>query len=201
MARTAVLPHRRSLFLVPLAALVVHQLRYLLAFGSGATHELAAQGHAYLNSVTPWIILVAAVGFGGFLRRLAGASALSERHRAHPYRRTLHLWAVAAVGLLVIYVGQEALEALLAPGHPGVAGIVASGGWWAVPAAVAVGGFVAHLLRGAQAILAWVTRQRGPRRAELRAAAQPLRAYFPRLRPLAVGEAGRAPPVARAVAL
>ena len=36
--------------LVPAAALVVHQLRYVLAYGSGAGIELARQGHSYLHS-------------------------------------------------------------------------------------------------------------------------------------------------------
>jgi hypothetical protein len=36
----------RSAALIALATLAVHQLRYLLAYGSGAHGELLRQGHA-----------------------------------------------------------------------------------------------------------------------------------------------------------
>ena len=39
----------RALFLLPAGALLVHQLRYLLAYGPGADSALSAQGHAYLG--------------------------------------------------------------------------------------------------------------------------------------------------------
>ena len=44
--------------LVPAGALAVHQLRFLLAFGGGAGTELARQGHSYLHSLVPWIVLL-----------------------------------------------------------------------------------------------------------------------------------------------
>ena len=44
--------------LVPAAALAVHQLRYMLAFGGHAGAELARQGHSYLTSWVPWMVLL-----------------------------------------------------------------------------------------------------------------------------------------------
>ena len=41
----------RGLLLMPAGALAVHQLRYVLAYGSHAPDRLAAQGHGYLNSL------------------------------------------------------------------------------------------------------------------------------------------------------
>ena len=48
MALTRIPVRARALALVPMGTLVVHELRYLIAFGSHADRELARQGHAYL---------------------------------------------------------------------------------------------------------------------------------------------------------
>ena len=58
--------------LVPAAALLVHELRFMLAFGGGAGSELARQGHSYLHSLVPWIVLLIGVAVGGFLWALEG---------------------------------------------------------------------------------------------------------------------------------
>ena len=55
--RRVMIPSLARVALVPAAALAVHQLRYWLAFGSNASSELARQGHSYLHSVVPWIVL------------------------------------------------------------------------------------------------------------------------------------------------
>jgi hypothetical protein len=59
--------------LMPVAALVVHQLRYTLAFGGHAGVELTRQGHAYLHSLVPWIVLLIGVAVGAFLWSLGRA--------------------------------------------------------------------------------------------------------------------------------
>jgi len=69
----AVIDGAARIALLPAAALAVHQLRYLLAYGSAAGMELQRQGHSYLHSVVPWIILVVALVVGGFLRALGRA--------------------------------------------------------------------------------------------------------------------------------
>ncbi len=184
---------------MPLAVLAVHQLRYYLAYGPRADRELADQGHAYLTSVTPWIVMLAAVGFGALVLRLARAWAGEQVDESTPRRSFVRLWALTAVGLVAIYVGQELLEGFMATGHPGgLLGVFGDGGWWAVPAAVAVGGVVALGLRGVRAVMALVARRRRPGRS--RAAAG---RFGPRARvdllpagPLASCAAGRAPPLA-----
>ena len=124
---------------MPAGAFAVHQLRYWLAFGSRAAAELQAQGHSYLHSVVPWIVLLLALSIGAFLlslgRAFGGRSSLS--------RHTLSfatLWLLCSAGLVAIYVSQEFLEGLFATGHPGgLIGIFGYGGWWSIPAAIAVG--------------------------------------------------------------
>ena len=61
--------------LVPAAAVAVHQLRYLLAFGGNAGAELAREGHSYLHSLVPWIMALIGVAAGGFLWSLGRAFA------------------------------------------------------------------------------------------------------------------------------
>ena len=146
--------------LMPVAALVVHQLRYTLAFGGHAGVELARQGHAYLHSLVPWIVLLIGVAVGAFLwalgRALGGQRTLSR------YTLSLAgLWLLCSACLVGIYVAQEFLEGLFATGHPGgLAGIFGYGGWWAVPAAVCVGLVLAAVFHGARWVLDEVAQRR-----------------------------------------
>jgi len=186
------------LLLMPAGAFAVHQLRYLLAYGGQATVVLARQGHSYLHSVVPWIVLLLGVAAGLFLRALGRAFA---RHTSFP-RYTLSLgvlWLSASAALLAIYASQEFLEGVFATGHPaGLAGIFAYGGWWSVPAALCVGLVLAAAFHGAlwvlRAVAARWTRRatRSPRQ---RAATRPL-AHVPlrRVAPLANGWSDRGPP-------
>lgn len=193
--------HVRGAALMPLAALAVHQLRYVLAYRGAAAHELAAQGHSYLHSVTPWIVLSCAIAFGGFLSRLARAR---RSGRGEPGASlalgVARLWLAASVGLVAIYGGQELLEGFFATGHPeGLVGIFGGGGLWALPAAVLVGGLLALALRGAAALIARVAARSRPRRSTpADAPVRPRRAPQRRARPpLASAAAGRAPPATR----
>jgi len=193
--------HRRLLgvALFPLGVFAVHQLRYLLAFGPDAPHELAAQGHGYLLELMPWIMLAVAVGFGGLLARLAHAwlSGVGDDGRG---RRLVWLWALASTGLWGMYVGQEFFEGLLATGHPqGLDGILGDGGLWSLPASIAVGGVLALVVRGSRKLVARVARLRRPRartpvRRAPRRAVRPACVALPRLAPMAGASAGRAPP-------
>lgn len=106
---------RRSLALalMPAAAFAVHQLRYGLAFGGHAGAQLQAQGHAYLHSLVPWIVLPIAIAVGGFLRALG--RALGGRCSLARYTASFAaLWLLCAVSLVAIYVCQEFLEGLFA---------------------------------------------------------------------------------------
>lgn len=184
--------------LVPAGALVVHQLRFFLAFGGGAGIELARQGHSYLHSLVPWIVLLIGIAVGGFLWALG--RAMGGQRTASRYTLSVAvLWAVCSASLLAMYIAQEFLEGLFATGHPaGLAGIFGYGGWWSIPAAVSVGLLLAALFHGAGRVLDEVAQRsagmlvgRAPR------PATPLRprdALLPRLAPLADGWSGRGPP-------
>jgi hypothetical protein len=189
------LPEGTGVLLVPAAAFAVHQLRYLLAYGSHAKAQLAAQGHSYLHSLAPWTVLALGIGATLVLRRAAGALRANEAAR-RPRLSLLGLWSCTAAVLLAIYVVQEVLESFLASGHPGgVAGVFGHGGYWAVPAAAVVAAGVVALLKVPEAVAALV----GELRPHL---ARPLAAllFVPAgivpvaARPLARAAAGRAPP-------
>jgi hypothetical protein len=183
---------------VPIAAFAVHQLRYLLAFGTGAGAELQRQGHSYLHSVVPWLVLTIGLSAGAFLSSLG--RALSGQTTVPRYGLSLvGLWLTCCACLLAIYICQEFLEGLFATGHPaGVAGVFGYGGGWAIPSALCVGLVLAALLHGARWILHEVASRRGPhaRVARSRPARgpRPVSAMLPRLAPLALGWCGRGPP-------
>jgi hypothetical protein len=184
--------------LVPAGALAVHQLRYWLAFGSNATAELQTQGHSYLHSLVPWIVLLIAISAGVFLRALG--RALGGRCSLPRYTLSFAaLWLVCAACLVAIYVCQEFLEGLFATGHPGgLVGIFGYGGWWSVPAALAVGLMLAAVFHGARWVLREVAqryrRPVGSPRRRVSAARAPRVSVLPRLEPLADGWSDRGPP-------
>ena len=185
---------------MPIAAFAVHQLRYLLAFGSGASAELQRQGHSYLHSVVPWLVLALGLAVGAFLS-IAGPGAVGPGHAAALRRsRWSGLWLACSACLIAIYTCQEFLEGLFATGHPaGLAGIFGYGGWWAIPAALCVGLVLAALFHGARWLLHEVAARRARRgaagrRARDRAPLRPPMLLLPRLAPLALGWCGRGPP-------
>ena len=183
--------------LMPLAALLVHQLRYLVSYGPAAGGELAATGHRYLHELTPWLVTLFGCSMGLVLVRLARAwRSGHDDGRPASFRR---LWLATTVALVAIYAGQEALEGLLATGHPaGLVGVFGDGGVWAVPAAALVGAAVALWVRGAARAVAAVAALRAVRPARRRAvevARWSLRPVLPApAAPLAAAAAGRAPP-------
>ena len=183
---------------VPAAALAVHQLRFALAFGDATGVELSREGHSYLHSVVPWIVLAAGLGVGAFL--IALGRALGGRRSVSRYALSFAaLWLVCSLCLVAIYMVQEFLEGMFATGHPaGWAGIFGYGGWWSVPAAVCVGLVLAAVFHGAS----WVLREMSERHAELARTAADRGVRRPRdftinasrHSPLAECAAGRAPP-------
>jgi len=168
------------------------------AFGGRAGIELQRQGHSYLHSLVPWIVLAVASAAGVFLRAL-GRAFSGQRSPARLSVSFVALWLVCSASLAAIYVCQELLEGLLSTGHPaGLVGVFGYGGWWSVPAAGCVGMVLATLFHGA----GWMLREVARRRAEAaavaaprtRAAARPHDALIRRLAPLAGGWSGRGPP-------
>jgi hypothetical protein len=196
--RGAVVRRAAAVALLPAAAFAVHQLRYWLAFGGDAGAWLQAQGHSYLQSLVPWVVLLIAIAAGGFMRALG--RALGGRYSLPRYSLSFAaLWLVCAASLVAIYVSQEFLEGLFATGHPaGLAGIFGYGGWWCIPAAAAVGLVLATIFHGARWVLEEIVQ-----RALAAPAVRPQRfsmpgcprdSWLPRLAPLAGGWSGRGPP-------
>jgi hypothetical protein len=183
---------------MPAAALVVHQARYTLTYGSRANAELAAQGHSYLHSVVPWTILALGIGASGFLRRAARATRTGESG-AFTRLSAAGLWSITTTGLLAIYLVQETLESLSASGHPsGFSGLLGHGGFWAVPAAAVVALGVVAVLRLGRAVLRLASRL-APQAARVRGtrARLPFSVALVAPTPLALAAAGRAPPPTR----
>jgi hypothetical protein len=184
--------------LMPAAAFAVHQLRYWLAFGSQAGAELQRQGHSYLHSVVPWIVLLIAVTLGAFMRALGRAFG-GQRSLTRYTASFAALWLLCSSCLVAIYMTQEFLEGLFATGHPGgLVGIFGYGGWWSIPAAAAVGLVLAAAFHGARWVLRQVFERYGrqvapPHPGPLAPSAAHLIA-LPRLAPLARGWSGRGPP-------
>ena len=138
----------RAVVLIALAAWLVHQGRYVLAFGGDADRTLAAQGHAYLGVVGPVLVWLLAAAFGRLLADLAARQSPSGQLAGFG-----RMWAAASAALVAIYAGQELAEGWLASGHPGgLAGVLGAGGWLALPLAVVLGALVVALVRGAHAV-------------------------------------------------
>jgi hypothetical protein len=184
--------------LMPAGALAVHQMRYWLAYGNRTGVELAAQGHSYLHSIVPWIVLLIAWAAGAFLvafgRALSGSGSLPRYTVSFAA-----LWLLCAGCLVAVYTTQEFLEGLFATGHPaGLAGIFGYGGWWSVPAALAVGLFLAAVFHSARRVLHAVAERRARpagvvARPHVIARTRP-EVLLPALAPLADGWSGRGPP-------
>jgi hypothetical protein len=185
------------LALMPAAAFAVHQLRYWLAFGPHAGAVLQAQGHAYMHSAVPWIVLLVALPIGVFLRSL-GRALGGERSLPRYTLSFTALWLICAVSLLAIYTCQEFLEGLFVTGHPaGLLGIFGYGGWWSIPAAVGVGLVLAAAFHGARRVLDEVAMRRrcaGVAPLRPRSTRPPRAVLLPRPAPLAEGWSGRGPP-------
>jgi len=184
--------------LLPVAAFVVHQLRYMLAFGWNDGAELRMTGHSYLHSVVPWLVLLLALVAGGFLLAIGRALA-GQRTLPRCAVSLTGLWLLSSTTLVAIFACQEFLEGLFATGHPaGLAGIFGYGGWWAIPAALCVGLILACLFHGALWVLDEVAKRRARplsvTASQTAPPAWPRDVSLPRLTPLAYGWSGRGPP-------
>ena len=126
----------RAGLLLAAGSLAVHELRYLFGYGDeGAT---ATAGHGYLAWLAPLVALALAGGCGAWLARIG------RRDGTAPALT----WLGSTTSLAAVYLAQETIEALTTAGHPG---LLAHGGWVALPTVAAVGALVALLLHGVRA--------------------------------------------------
>jgi hypothetical protein len=147
----------RAAALVAAGGVALHQLRYLLGYGSSSEHALASHGHGYLHVTTLLVGVVLALAVGQLVAALARPGAAPAGERRAPLGR---LWLGATLALLTVYTSQELAEGLLSAGHPtGLAALAAGGGAWALPLAGALGLVVALLIRGADAAIAAASRR------------------------------------------
>ena len=186
----------RAAALLPLAALAVHDLRYRLAYGGDAGHELVRHGHAYLGIAKPLVGVLFALIVAELLARLARAWRVGEVGERTWSRG--RLWLFATCALVAGFVGQELLEGAVFAGHPaGAAGVLGAGGWLALPLSLVAGGGLTLFLAGARAAARALTaRHRRPafRRPFSGGRRMPVAVAARRSPPLASAAAGRAPP-------
>ena len=184
----------RAAILTLIGILAVHQGRYLFA-PAEHEHELST-AHSYLVWLAPAsaiLVLLAVL----HLAVHAGRARDADRPQL-PGTRTL--WPTVTTALLGAFAAQESLELVLSHGHlPELADLLGGGGWTAIPFAVAAGGAIALLLRGAARVVRWVA---GRRRRALARQHAPLAHPLPRSPVVAVPRsvlarrlAGRGPPV------
>lgn len=135
----------RSGGLLAIAALALHQLRYLAAHGSDADNALAAQGHGYLELVVP----VAGTFCVAIIAGQLLAAAAPRSARPIPSQGSLRQTAACAFAVLAIFCTQELVEGMLSAGHAaGLDALLADRGWVALPIAVLLGALVSLTLSG-----------------------------------------------------
>jgi hypothetical protein len=190
----------RAASLLSLAALAVHELRYVLAYGDRAGDALASQGHAYLSDLGGALItLILATLLATLLAGvLSPAGRRPDQPAAGAFPRTAALYALATSA---IFCAQELTEGAVAAGHPaGLGAVLANGGWIALPLAVAAGAVCAVaslLLQGVERTLSQGPPSRPTRARPLpppEPHAAPARLPLPSLN-LAFGFARRPPPL------
>jgi hypothetical protein len=191
----------RGALLLPVCALAVHQGRYYLAFGGRAGARLSREGHSYLTSVEPFVLLAAALALGGLIGKIVRTWQRAEEPAVRRRHGAERAWAICSLALFTLYCGQELCEGVFAAGHPaGVAGILGHGGWIAAPLAVLVGGALAAALRVAQTLIVLAARAAARSRTRSEALLAPRFTMHTagdwRLEPQSGVVAGRAPPLA-----
>jgi hypothetical protein len=179
------------------AAIALHELRYLIAYGEGAGEAQAEQGHGYLPGLEMVALVLLALAGGGLLRALARAWRSGSDEGPGP--SFLVTWLAAALALGLIYTGQELVEGMLSSGHPaGLGAILGHGGAVAYALAIPLGAAVALGLRMASTAVQALARRahRLARRLPPAALSRPRRGAAARVASvLARHLAGRAPPL------
>jgi hypothetical protein len=186
----------RLAVLLALAALALHQLRYIAGHGDRVDEALAGHGHAYLDLLLPVLVSLATA----LVAYLLLAAALARPIGTTPGRPGLGRSVVYALALIAAFCLQELVEGALFAGHPsGLDALLADRGWVVLPLAAVLGCLVSLVLETLAAIERRVAGALAPPR--LRALATPISRYRgPDVRRLAglaleFGFARRPPPL------
>jgi len=129
-----------------LGALVVHELRYVLAGQHPDEHA-----HVYMGPLAPFVFGLGLLAAIEFLVRLTRR----RRVRADALAAGGVRWLALGTILLAIFSVQEIAEVLVEHGRLDITdSLVVHGGWLGAPLSFAVAAVIALLLRGAKALLA-----------------------------------------------
>jgi hypothetical protein len=189
-------PKFRAVSLLTFGAIIVHELRYVVAYGENAGAALAEQGHSYMPFVQSLAVVLLAIALARFCISLLRAhSGVLVEERPSAFAR---LWRASSASLAAVYTLQEGFEGQFAPGHPGgLIGVFGHGGWTALIFSLLIGAAIAALTRLAHHALELVAANAAPSRVGPSAPPPDPRAWTPRARRidvLAWHLAGRAPP-------
>jgi len=146
----------RTAALIAGGALSVHELRFLLA-PAGAAESFSA-GHGYLP-MAGFVVAVALAAALAHLAAVAGRAIQTCRHEpgGSGFAAT---WLAVTLAIAAVFLAQELVEAALTGrASQGLVAVLGSGGWVALPLAVAVGALVALALAGARAAVAAAARR------------------------------------------
>ena len=149
----------RTAALIAGGALSVHELRFLIAPAGAA--ESASAGHGYL----PLAGFAVAVALAAALAHFAAAAGRAIRTGRHDPGGSgfAATWVAVTVAIVAVFLAQELVEAALTGrAAQGLSAVLGSGGWVALPLAVAVGALVAMALAGARAAVAAAARRAEP---------------------------------------
>lgn len=189
-------PKFRAVALLAFGAIIVHELRYVVAYGENAGTALAEQGHSYMPFVQSLAVVLLAIALARFCVSLlrARSGVLAEEHPPAFAR----LWLASSASLAAVYTLQEGFEGQFAPGHPGgLIGVFGHGGWTALIFSLLIGVAIAALTRLAHHALELVAAGAAPSRRARSVPPPDLRSWTLRARRLDVLAwhlAGRAPP-------
>jgi hypothetical protein len=144
--------------LLALGLILIHHIRYLFARFSGPEEIHQEQVHAYLPFALMLVLVLFALAVLLVLRDVVGAhrTGVLVPYRPPSFRLA---WLQNSVLLAGCYVLQETIEHRVGGEPIAIGGILLSrDGWIVLPLALAFGGLVALILRGARAIVRVVRR-------------------------------------------
>jgi hypothetical protein len=135
--------------LLALAALALHEFRYLAGHGEHAGKALAEQDHSYLGFLLPVVVSLCVALVVCLLLAAAFARPVGQDTGQAPLRRPF------AYGLVLIaaFCAQEVVEGALSAAHPnGLDAVLGDRGWVVLPLAMLLGLLVSFAAEGLQVL-------------------------------------------------